>query len=104
MLEDARQHIEKVKALCCIVCRNQKLAIDTPAEIRYIDRRREGFKRQWPARFEAIPLCSIHHRIGNGSPRYQGQVAVRKNLFVFERMYGTEAELLRQTMLEVDMP
>ena len=85
-------HMNKVRELGCIVCRNNGY-LSTPAEIHHIiDGKRSHMK--------VLPLCSYHHR--NGSHRHP--ISRHPNKKRFEEAYGTEAELLKQVeeLLEKD--
>lgn len=101
MLTENQKHHINIRELGCIVCRNEGLAPNTPAELRFIDVRREG--RRHATSKECYPLCRVHLYMGDGSPRYQGQVAVRKNLHVFESRYGTERQLMQQALFELTL-
>src|ERR1700730_6521746 len=50
---------------------------------------------------ETIPLCPIHHQYGDGSERFEGHIALHRGLESFEKRYGTEQELLAQTLAEL---
>jgi len=79
-----REHLSEVAALGCIVCRNAGHH-DTPAEIHHI-RAGQGLKRA--THYETIPLCPYHHRTGGyGVALHAGRIA-------FEKMHGSERELL----------
>jgi hypothetical protein len=93
-----REWLSRVANLSCVVCRNEDLG-DTPAEIHHL---RDGYGRgQRAPHTETLPLCAIHHRIGDGTPKYQGQIAYHKSPKDFERRYGTERELLAQVRREL---
>jgi hypothetical protein len=81
-----REHLSKVAALGCIVCRRLGY-MDTPAECHH-PRTATGAGRR-ASHFDAIPLCPEHHR-GQSGLHGLGRKA-------FERHYGvTELELLEQ--------
>lgn len=94
----SKKHLGRVAALSCIVCRNEGLG-PTPANAHHINAKTMGRKS---SDFETIPLCPVHHQYGDGSARYQGQIAVHRSLREFEARYGTEAELLAQTLRELE--
>jgi len=81
-----REHLAKVAALGCIVCRNAGHH-DTPAEIHHI-RAGQGLKRA--SHFHVIPLCPTHHRLGGHG------VAFHAGRFVWESFYGLEVQMLAQ--------
>jgi len=87
-----RLHLARVAALGCVICRNMGYGA-TPAEIHHI-RTGQGLKRA--SHFETIPLCHAHHRTGGyGVAFHAGKAA-------FEANYGSELELLQQTIEAID--
>jgi Recombination enhancement, RecA-dependent nuclease len=92
-----RKHLEKVASLGCIVCRNLGLG-ETPANAHHINCKGMAMKSD---DFETIPLCSGHHQYADGTAKFQGHIAVHKSLEKFEERYGTERELLEQTLIEL---
>ncbi len=88
MTEDDKQHLDNVASMGCIVCCNLGLG-ETPAEIHHIGNGTMGKKA---GNHEVIPLCHIHHRTGNNG------VAVHAGRKSFEANFGTEQELLAQTL------
>jgi hypothetical protein len=89
MTKDERQHYEKLSKLGCIVCRNLGFGYSQP----HIHHIRHGAgigqKSHWSV---AIPLCPLHHQNGGFG------VALHAGQKTFERKYGTESELLHQTL------
>lgn len=86
MTKDEREHLSKVAALGCIICKRLGHP-GSPAEIHHC-RTGVGAGRR-ADHYHAIPLCPPHHR-GNDGIHGMG----RKR---FEREYGiTELELLEQ--------
>jgi hypothetical protein len=77
-----------VADLGCIVCRNNGYP-DSPAECHHIGNKTLGKKA---SNRDIIPLCPIHHRSGNNG------VAVHSGRKSFEKNFGTEQELLNQTL------
>lgn len=76
-----RQHLGKVAALGCIICR-------MPAEIHHV---RSGMGMgQRNTNFNVIPLCHKHHRTGGHG------VALHAGKKTFEEKFGTELELLER--------
>lgn len=92
-----REHMGRVAALCCIVCRNENLG-DTPAGIHHI-RAGQGHKRA--SDYDTLPLCPCHHQDGDGTATYAGEIAYHHSPEEFERRYGTELELLEQVYREL---
>jgi len=88
MTKDDKQHLDKVASMGCIVCCNLGLG-ETPAEIHHIGNGTMGKKA---GNHEVIPLCHIHHRTGGNG------VAVHAGRKSFEANFGTEQELLTQTL------
>lgn len=90
-------HMARVVSLGCIVCRNLGLG-KSPAHAHHINSKTMGKKS---SDFETVPLCHLHHMHGDGSDRFKGQIAVHRGLKTFEERYGTERELLAQTLKEL---
>lgn len=83
----------RVVALGCIVCRNKRLG-HTPAECHHI---RTGYgTSQRAPHDETLPLCPVHHRTGDGTGKYRGEIGYHFNSIVFQVRYGTEHQLLEQ--------
>lgn len=89
-----KQHLDRVAALGCIVCRNLELG-ETPAEIHHCS---TGTGLSVRAdNYHCIPLCHIHHRTGgNGMAIHAG----RKS---WEANFGTELELLAKVHEELGL-
>lgn len=87
----AREHMGRVAALGCIVCRRLRLG-DSPAEVHHI---REGQGRQRSSDFHTIPLCYPHHR-GSDGIHHIGTKA-------WHRRFWPERELLAQTLDELGL-
>lgn len=82
-----RLHLSRVAAIGCIACR--KLGHpDTPAEIHHI-RHGQGMAQR-ATNFEVIPLCAHHHRSGSD--------AVHQSKATFEKKFGSESQLLAETL------
>ena len=96
MNKDERKHYEKLFKIGCIVCRNLGFGYSAP----YIHHIRHGAgmgrKSHWSL---AIPLCPNHHQNGGYG------IALHSGQRTFEKKYGTESELLHQTLtiLEVNL-
>lgn len=82
-----KQHLGRVAALGCIVCRNEGFG-ETPACCHHI-RAGQGMGQR-ASDFEVIPLCGIHHQQGGHG------VAIHAGQKAWEARYGTERELLTQ--------
>lgn len=87
-----RAHLGKVAALGCIVCRNE-FGLHSEAECHHIGNGTMGKKA---SDREAIALCHLHHRLGGLG------VAVHAGRKSFEANFGTERELLAQTLRLLD--
>lgn len=85
-------HLDRVAALGCIVCRNLNYG-ETPAEIHHI--RATSGAGQRADHHCVIPLCHRHHRTGGYG------VAIHAGQRTWEEKYGTEEELLEQTLAEL---
>ena len=95
MSKAGKQWMSDVAALSCVACRNAGYG-DTPAEVHHI---RDGVGRgQRADDTETIPLCPPHHR-GTAHPIVP---SIHRDKLRFEREFGTERELLAQTVREVN--
>ncbi len=81
--------MRRVASMGCIVCVGLGHG-ETPAEIHHIG---NGAMSMRAGNYEVIPLCAQHHRLGNTG------VAVHAGRKSFEANFGTEQELLEQTMM-----
>ena len=80
---DERRHMAAVAELGCCVCRRE-LGVYSPAAIHHIDgKTRPG------AHFKVLGLCPMHHQTGGGG------VALHAGRVEWERLHGTQADLLR---------
>lgn len=87
-----QQHLDRVAALGCVVCRNLNYG-ETPAEIHHCSAGTGLSVRASHRR--VIPLCPPHHRTGGHG------VAIHAGRRTWEEKYGTEEELLTQTLAEL---
>lgn len=90
--KDERAHLAQVASLGCVVCRNLGNG-PTPATIHHI-RHGAGIGQRC-GHYLVIPLCGQHHQ--HGGPG----VALHAGQTTFELLYGTELELLAQTIGDV---
>jgi hypothetical protein len=89
MTQAESQHLSKVTELGCIVCFHQGQY--TPAEVHHM---RSGLgMSQRATSFRVLPLCPIHHRIGERGTAFH---AGRRT---WETRFGSEEELLQQLQL-----
>ena len=88
-----RRHMGKVASMGCIVCVNIEHG-ETPAEIHHVS---NGAMGKRATNYEVIPLCHIHHRTGGYG------VAVHAGRVQWESNFGTEQELLAQTLEWLDL-
>jgi len=93
MSKAGKNHMDAVRELGCIVCKREGLGF-TPASAHHINCRTMGRKA---SDFETIPLCPTHHQTGGMG------VAVHAGKRTWERIYGTEAELLEHTRTLLEM-
>ena len=97
MNDAEHKHLEAVKNLGCVVCRNLgyftiRDAITADAHhITDVGRRIDHY--------HTIPLCHIHHRAGWNNEQVVSRHPWRKE---FESRYGSEMKLLEQTKRELD--
>ena len=95
MSKSGKQWMADVAALSCVACRNAGYG-ETPAEVHHI---RDGVGRgQRADDTETIPLCPPHHR-GTAHPIVP---SIHRDKRRFEQEFGTERELLAQTVREVE--
>jgi hypothetical protein len=86
-----REHLARVAALSCVVCRNEGLG-ESPALCHHVNARAMGRKA---SHFDVLPLCHTHHDAGIYG------VSVHAGLAEWERRHGTEQELLAQVREEL---
>jgi hypothetical protein len=96
-MKKAKTKLEKdyhdvVAGLGCVVCRRLDYG-PTPAMIHHI-RTGQGMGQRAPDAL-VIPLCPMHHQQGGRG------VSIHAGQKEFENLYGSELELLAQTILEV---
>jgi len=94
-----RDRLQAVADLGCCICRITGRGF-SPAEVHHIRTRPDGQNygaAQRASHFETIPLCPPHHRLGGFG------VAIHAGEGEFERIYGTELQLLEFTnaLLEI---
>ncbi len=87
-----RRYQIKVVALGCVVCRNLGEG-ETPASLHHI-RTGQGASQR-AAHALVLPLCPEHHQHGGHG------VAIHAGQQTWENIYGSELELLAQTIIEV---
>ena len=87
MTKAERDHISRVVAMGCAVCKYGLNIEDTPAEAHHI---RAGTGKMRASHYEVIPLCPQHHRLGLNAIHVMGVRA-------WERYWQfTEADLLEK--------
>ena len=95
MSKAGKQWMADVASLGCVACRNAGYG-ETPAEVHHV---RDGVgKGQRAADTDTIPLCPPHHR-GTAHPIVP---SIHRDKRRFEQEFGTERELLAQTVSEVN--
>ena len=92
MTKREKAYMDRVAALGCVVCRNLGYG-ETPAQIHHI-RYGQGMAQRSSNHF-VIPLCPQHHTDGGKG------VAIHAGQQAFEAIYGSELDLLAQTIGEV---
>jgi hypothetical protein len=92
MKKAEKLHLSRVSSLCCVVCRNEGLG-ESPAEIHHCSKGTGLAVRA--DNYHTIPLCHIHHRTGGHG------IAIHAGRQSWEAAYGTEQELLAQTLREL---
>lgn len=86
---NAKSWKNRVASLGCVVCRNAGFG-ETPAQIHHIREGQGGAMRADD--FLTIPLCPAHH---------QGGDSIHNDRQGFQARYGSELDLLAQTIREV---
>ncbi len=81
MNKKEKEHLSKVASLGCFVCKNPE------TQIHHIRPKGTGIGRR-SSHFETIPLCQKHHT---------GAFSIHNKKILFEKKYGTEREMLKQT-------
>ena len=81
-------HMSRVAALGCRVCCNE-FGLHSEPELHHIG---NGTMGKRASNLEVIPLCSMHHRLGGIG------VSIHSGRKSFEANFGTERELLAQTL------
>lgn len=84
-----RRYMGRVAELGCIVCRNAGFGA-TPAEVHHVREGQGGAQRA--PNYLVIPLCPEHHR---------GKDSIHGARRAFELRYGSELDLLAQTIGEL---
>lgn len=74
-------HMDKVASLGCIICANPNV------ELHHITTRTGMGKKA--SNFEVLPLCAIHHRLGNHG------TALHAGVKTWEENFGTQIDLLK---------
>jgi len=88
---NAKQHLERVGSMGCIVCINEGRG-PTPADVHHILDIKTNKRID---HYHTLPLCFSHHRAG-----INNRIAISRHnhLRAFEARYGTELELLTQVL------
>lgn len=84
-----RAYMDRVAGMGCIVCRNAGFG-ESPAVIHHIREGQGGAQRA--PNWLTIPLCPEHH---------DGKDSIHKDRQGFQARYGSELDLLAQTISEV---
>ena len=89
MKKEHKKRFDQLKQIGCIACRRSGKFADPV--IHHI-RKHTGMSLR-PSHDDTIPLCPKHHNMGNQS--------VHLNKKLFESLFGTELELLKETNMEI---
>ena len=92
MSKAERRHLQRVAELGCVVCRRLGHG-PTPATVHHI-RLGQGMGQR-AGNYLTLPLCKVHHQDGGHG------VAIHAGRETWERVYGTELELLDQVIGEL---
>jgi hypothetical protein len=94
-----KAHYAAIAALGCIVCyRNGQSG--TPAEVHHLRAYTGAGKKAHY--LDTIPLCAPHHRLADGSSRWDGELAYHCAPRTWEARYGMQRELLAQVTALLD--
>ena len=96
MTQDEKRYMADAASLGCIVCRMSWYG-HTPAELHH-PRSGQGMSQRASNR-DVIPLCPAHHR-GTMHPAVP---SIHLDKAKFERLFGTESELVEFTKREVEV-
>lgn len=88
----SNRYLDAIASLGCVVCRNLGHG-EAPAAIHHI-RAGQGASQR-ASDYLVIPLCPTHHQHGGYG------VAIHAGQEAWEALYGSEMELLAQTIGEV---
>jgi hypothetical protein len=92
MTKREKAYMDRVAALGCVVCRNLGYG-ETPAALHHI--RNGAGMSQRNSNYLVIPLCGQHHQHGGRG------VAIHAGQQAFEALYGSELDLLAQTIGDI---
>ena len=84
-----KRNMGRVAGLGCVVCRNLDFG-ETPALVHHIREGQGGAQRA--SNWLTIPLCPEHH---------QGRDSIHNDRQMFQARYGSELDLLAQTISEL---
>ena len=90
MKKEHKKRFDQLKQIGCIACKTKYGKFSDPI-IHHI-RKHTGMGLR-PSHDDTIPLCPRHHNMGNQS--------VHLNKKLFESLFGTELELLKETNIEI---
>lgn len=89
-----RQYLSDAASLGCLICRSMGYG-DTPAELHH-PRSGQGMSQR-SSNLDVIPLCAAHHR----GIMHPAVPSIHLDKVKFERLFGSEAELVECTRREV---
>lgn len=92
MTKREKAYLDRVASLGCVVCRNLGFG-PTPAAVHHI-RAGQGMSQR-ASDYLTIPLCPEHHQNGGKG------VAIHAGQQAFEAIYGSELDLLAQTIGDI---
>lgn len=82
-----KDHLDRVASLGCLICM-------APAEVHHVTNGTMGKKS---SDYDAIPLCPLHHRLGDYG------VAFHSGKKAWEEKFGTQGELLEIVRQRLEM-
>lgn len=85
-----KQYLSAVAGLGCIVCANNGHE-DSPAEIHHL-RRGKGISDR-SMYWDCIPLCPCHHRLGDGTANFAGEIGFHASVSIAYIKSQEEVEL-----------
>lgn len=85
-----RAYVSRVAALGCMCCWESRV------EIHHAKLKGQVAMGKKSSHYDAIPLCSVCHRTGDGKEESQGRIGYHWSPKEFSERYGSQEELLQK--------